>query len=61
MQTADRSSSLPDFVIDGPHLIFRELNKNEADKRRKLKKTKIRTDGSFFQHNTRRVLVLFQS
>lgn len=38
MQTADRAFSLPDFVTDGPHLIFRELNKNEADKKRKLKK-----------------------
>lgn len=57
MQTADRASSLPDFVIDAPHLIFRELNKNEADKKRKLKKKvkKIRTDG------THRVSVLFQS
>lgn len=33
MCTADRASTLADFVIDGLHLILRELNKNEADKR----------------------------
>lgn len=41
MQTADTASSLPDFVTDGPHLIFRELNKNEADKKKKLNKQRL--------------------
>lgn len=33
MCTADRESMLADFVIDGLHLIFWRLNKNQADKK----------------------------
>lgn len=38
MCTADRTSMLADFVIDGLHFIFRALNKKEADKEWKKKK-----------------------
>lgn len=50
MCTADRASMQADFVIDGLHLIFRGLNKNEADKKSGGEKRIRRTDGSLFLH-----------